>query len=225
MEQSPYRDIPDSPEEIRALKLIQAKLAGFTDDFDDVLKKFPVSDTSEYARYARAIAYFRYPDIENGLKEINSLLQQNPANPYFHELKGQMLYENGDVIGALPSLETATQILPYEPLILTLYGTALVSTNRVEDLKKAIEVLRTSVAYDPNNSSSWYQLAIAYNRLGDTANTALATAERFLLLGNLAKAKFHAQRAQELMKAGSPGSLRAEDIISLANRKISEKNN
>ncbi len=225
VEQSPYRDIPDSPEEIRALKLIQAKLLGFTEDLDVVLKEFPVGNNSEYARYARAIAYFRYPDIEKGLKEIDSLLAENPNNPYFHELKGQMLYENGDILGSLPSLQTAAQILPYEPLILTLYGTALVSTNRAEDLEVAIETLKRSVAYDPNNSSSWYQLAIAYNRAGDTGNTALTTAERFLLLGNLSKAKFHAERAQELMKVGSPGSLRAEDIISLAKRKITEKDN
>ena len=124
-----------------------------------------------------------------------------------------------------PSLEAAAQILPFEPLILTLYGTALVSTNKTQDIELAVDILRSSLAYDPNNSSSWYQLAIAYNRLGDTANTALATAERFLLLGNTSKAKFHAERAQQLMKTGSPGTLRAGDIISFAERKIEDRNN
>lgn len=225
VEQSPYRDIPDSPEDIRALKMIQAKLIGFTNDLEDTLKVYPTDDKSEFARYARAIAYFRHPDIAKGLTEIDSLLAEDPGNPYFHELKGQMLYENGDILGSLPPLEAAAQILPYEPLILTLYGTALLSTNQIEDIELAVTVLKSSLAYDPNNSSSWYQLAIAYNRIGDTGNTALATAERFLLLGNSLKAKFHAQRAQELLKAGSPGSLRAEDIISFADRKIEDRNN
>jgi len=221
---SPYRDIPDSPADIEALKRMQAKLIGFTSDLKETLDVYPIEDTSQYARYARAIAYFRHPDIPNGLREINSLLIEFPENPYFQELKGQMLYENGEIARSIQPLEAASQLAPHEPLILTLYGTALLNTNRLEDDEKAISVLRDSVSIDPNNSTSWYQLAIAYNRVGDTANLALATAERFLLLNNLPKAEFHAKRAQELMKDGSPGYLRADDIITLARRRIEKKN-
>ena len=82
----------------------------------------------------------------------------------------------------------------------------------------AINVLKDSVFYGPYRAGTWNQLAIAYSRAGDTANLALATAERFLLLKQGKKAVFHAKRVHQLMKPGTPGFLRADDIITLATR-------
>ncbi len=216
--QSLYRDTKDSERDIIALKRLQSKLYGFTHTLKQTLKKFPISDQSVYGRYARAIAFFKRPDIEKATIEISSLLKEFPNDPYFHELNGQMLYENGDIFGALPSLERAVANSPYEPLILTLYGTVLLSTGNPTDDRKAIDVLRSSVAYDPNRSNTWNQLAIGYSRIGDTGNLALATAERFLLLGKMEKAIFHAKRAQDNLGAGMPGFLRADDIITIASQ-------
>ncbi len=223
VEKSPYRDVPDSPQDIRALKFIQAKLVGFTENLRETLKQYPPEDKSEFARYARAIAYFRHPDIEKGLKEIDSLLLENPTNPYFYELKGQMLYENGNIAASLAPLKTATEIAPYEPLILTLYGTSLIANNQPQTDQEAVDTLKTALAYDPNNSRTWYQLATAYSRIGDEANLALASAERFMLLGNAQKASFHAKRAQNLFPVGTPGYLRADDIIAISKNLLKDK--
>lgn len=217
---SPYRDVPDSKIEIQALKRIQAKLFGFTRGLKKTLKQYPLEDQSQYARYARAIAYFKFPDVEKGLIEIDSLISEFPNNPYFYELKGQMLYENGNIYEALPALEIAAAIMPYEPLIQTLYGTALVATEERSNLELAIKILKNSAANDPNMVTTWNQLAIAYNRVGDTGNLALATAERFMLQRKYQKAIFHAKRAQEFMANGTPGFLRADDIISLSQNRI-----
>ncbi|WP_415236929.1 M48 family metalloprotease [Sneathiella sp.] len=213
---SPFKDVKDPPHEVAALKRIQGKLFGFTNSLAKTLKKYPLEDQSVEARYARAVGYFRRPDIAKATVEIDSLIAEFPGNPYFYELKGQMLYENGDVFGALPSLEAAVETAPFEPLILTLYGRVLLASGRREDDLKAVEVLRTSVSYDPNNSESWHQLATGYSRIGDTGNLALATAERFLLIGKFDKAIFHAKRAQENLGTGTPGFLRADDIITIA---------
>ncbi|MEH6402965.1 MAG: M48 family metalloprotease [Sneathiella sp.] len=218
VDNSAYRDVKESPRDIARLKRVQGKLYGFTHTLAKTLKKYPEIDQTVEARYARAIAFFRYPKLDKAKAEIDSLLSEFPRDPYFHELKGQALYENGEILAALPSLEIAADYAPYEPLILTLYSTVLLSTGNLDDDKKAVKILRTSVSYDPNNSNSWNQLAIAYSRIGDTGNLALATAERFLLRGKMDKAIFHAKRAQDNMGTGSPGFLRADDIITIASR-------
>ncbi|MEH6547591.1 MAG: M48 family metalloprotease [Sneathiella sp.] len=216
VEKSPYRDRLDSPESVGELNRMQAKLFGYTRTLSQTLRKYPVTDQSIPGRYARAIAYFKYPDLDKALKEVDSLLAEAPTDPYFHELKGQSLYENGDPQGALPSLETAIKLAPREPLILTQYGRVLNATGNIADNNKAIEVLTESLALDPGNAGSWDQLAIAYSRNGDTGMLALASAERYLLGGNYQKAIFHAKRAQDFFNAGTPAKLRAEDIITLA---------
>ncbi|GLQ07058.1 M48 family metalloprotease [Sneathiella chinensis] len=215
---SVFRDRGESAESLQAFDRMQAKLQGFIHSMASTLKRYPETDLSVPARYARAIAYFRRPVLDKALLEINSLIDEFPADPYFHELKGQMLYENGDIQGALPSLEAAATYAPNQPLILTLYGTVLLSTGYSADDRKAIDVLKQSVSMDAQNPTTWNQLAIAYGRMGDTGNLALATAERFILLGQFEKAIFHAKRAQENMRVGSPGFLRADDIITIASR-------
>ncbi len=222
VEASPYKDRKAPTKDWIALERMQAKLYGFTKGLRKTLRKYPVSDQSLGGRYARSIAYFKYPDLEKGLKEIDSLLAEYPSDPYFHELKGQMLFENGDPYGAIPSLKIATDVAPYQPLILTLYGTVLLATGDNQYLNEAIRVLKTSSAYDPYATNTWNQMAIAYNRLGDVGNLSLATAERFALLGKWDKAIFHAKRVQENMSAGAPGYLRADDIISIASRRLNK---
>jgi predicted Zn-dependent protease len=220
VESSPYKDVPDTSAEIDELKRIQAKLFGYTRTLAKTLKKYPREDQSIYGRYARAIGYFRYPDMTKALTEIDSLLQEFPDDPYFHELKGQALYENGDVYGALPSLETAIALAPDEPLILTLYGTVLNATGQIADSEKAIAILLESLSYEANNGTTWDQLAIAYSRTGKTGLLAMASAERSLLQGNLQKAIFHAKRAQDFFAPGTPNNLRAEDIITIAGQEL-----
>ncbi|MDF2368282.1 M48 family metalloprotease [Sneathiella sp.] len=215
---SPYKDTPASDADVIALKRMQAKLYGFTRPLPKTLKQYPESDQSLEARYARAIGYFRYPDLPKAIKEIDSLIAESPSDPYFHELKGQALYENGDIFGALAPLETAMTLAPNEPLILTFYGTVLNATGDVRNSERAIVVLNDSLSFDPNNGNTWDQLATAYSRTGDTGMLSLASAERSLLEGNYQKAIFHAQRAQDFFKLGSPSYLRLDDIITYANQ-------
>ncbi|WP_373086413.1 M48 family metalloprotease [Sneathiella sp.] len=220
---SPYKDTPPSPKDMDELKRMQAKLYGFTNPLAKTLREYPLTDKSLYARYARAIGYFRFPDLDKALAEINSLIAEEPTDPYFYELKGQALYENGNISDAVKPLETAVKLAPDEPLILTLYGTVLNATGQPADTEMAIAVLNDSLSYDPDNGSTWDQLATAYGRKGDTGMLSLASAERSLLEGNMQKAIFHAKRAQDFFKPGTPANLRAEDIITLAGQE-SRKN-
>lgn len=213
---SPYRDVRDSEAEVIALARMQGKLFGFTRPLQRVLREYPPSDRSIKARYARAIAYYRYPDMGKALAEIDSLIADYPEDPYFYELKGQALYETGDIAGALAPLETAVRLAPNEPLILTLYATVLNATEDMANVEKALDILNESRFLDPTVSQTWDQLGIAYSRLGDTGMLAYSSAERYLLDGDAAKAIFHAERALDFFKEGSPLYLRTQDIITLA---------
>src|SRR3546814_11975836 len=101
MQESPYADKPTDPELVQLHDRMRAKLIGFLHPMNQVLQSYPESDTSLPARYARAIAYYRVPDIEKALAEIDALLREKPGDPYFHELKGQMLLEHGRVDAAV----------------------------------------------------------------------------------------------------------------------------
>src|SRR6185437_2520186 len=90
---SPYFDRKDSPELQLRHDLMRAKLSGFLDRPDTVARRYPLGDHSLPARYARAISTYRHGDLRDALPQIDSLIQTEPNNPYFHELKGQALLE------------------------------------------------------------------------------------------------------------------------------------
>ncbi len=116
---SPYSNDPDTPENIHLLAMMKAKLAGFMQAPQDTLRQFPDSDTSEGGRYARAIAYYRIPDLAHALPEIQGLIHDYPNNPYYAELKGQMLFENGRVAEAVGPYRKASQLDPSSMLLRT----------------------------------------------------------------------------------------------------------
>ena len=75
--------------------MVQAKLAGFTLPVNIGLAHYPVSNNSEVARYARAMLYLRQPQLAKALAETNSLIAEEPSNPYFQEVLGQIYLSHG----------------------------------------------------------------------------------------------------------------------------------
>src|SRR5882724_3315844 len=88
-----YWDKLDPPELQLRHDMMRAKLAGFLERPDTVARRYPSSDTSLPARYARAISAYRFGGGANATAQIDALIQAQPNNPYFHELKGQALLE------------------------------------------------------------------------------------------------------------------------------------
>ncbi|HEY0627000.1 MAG TPA: M48 family metalloprotease [Allosphingosinicella sp.] len=191
---------------------VKAKLSGFVNDHKRTLQKFPETDKSVAARYARAYAWHKasYPDRANA--EVDALLQQQPEDPYFLELKGQILLESGKPKEALESLRQAVALVPDQPLISALFGHALIATEDEKNFAEAKSVLKAAIGRDNSNPFAWYQLGIIYDREGDIARAALATAERHSLQGNPMLAMTSAQAALAGMKEGTPDCLRAQDI-------------
>lgn len=192
---------------------VKAKLMGFVSDPPQTLRAYPATDVTVPAHYARAYAYHKgaYPD--QAVKEVDALLARNPDDPYFLELKGQVLLESGRPRDAIAPLRRAVAGTGGQPLIAALLGHALVASEDPAMLDEAEQVLRLAVARDNDNPFAWYALGTVFARKGDPARAALATAERYQLIGQPALAARNADIAMSGVPEGSQDWLRAQDIL------------
>jgi predicted Zn-dependent protease len=190
---------------------VKAKLMGYLDPQRAVVK-YPESNTTVPAHYARAYAYHLggYPD--KALAESEALLAIDPDDPFFLELKGQVLLESGKPKEALAPLREAVAKSGDSPLISAMLGHALVATEDKANFAEAKAVLKRAVNRDNNNPFAWFQLGIIYDREGDPARASLASAERYSLEGQPMMAMTKARIALSGIAAGSPDCLRAQDI-------------
>jgi len=210
---SSFSNAKDPPTLIDRHQRMLAKLRGFLMSPGQALKMYPESDTSSYARYARAAAYHRVPMDDRALSEIDSLLKEHPDDPYYNELKGQILFESGKVADAVAPYQKAAKELPDSALMrVELAQTELENSNNDKILKDALENLRKAVKMDNSSADAWHQLGIAEGRSGNLGPAALALAEEGILTGDLRQASQQATRATQQLPRGSPGWLRAEDI-------------
>ncbi|TNE62100.1 MAG: M48 family peptidase [Alphaproteobacteria bacterium] len=212
-EKSPYYQTPPNAARNEEFLRLKAKLAGYLYEPRQTLRKYPLSDKSVAAHYARVYAYHKALEWDLALEEADALIQAEPDNPYFYEIKGQILFENGKVQDSLPVLQKAVALAPQEALIATAYGQAMVSLEDEAQMAKAIPILEDATRRDPENTFAWFNLAKAYAWTGKDAQASLATAERFFSGGSPSQAAMHAERAMKGFKEGTPEWLRAQDIM------------
>jgi len=191
---------------------MRAKLDAFILPPAHTLRLYPLGDESISGRYARAGAYHKDGQIELALKEINSLLEERPNDPYFHELKGQIYFENGQLTQAVESYEKAVELLPRQPLLLLALGRSYLEQNDPTKLDQAISMLESTVTADKEYAFAWRQLGIAYGKANRMAESSLALAEEAFLQRRYKDSQFLANRAENGLKVGSRGWLQAQDI-------------
>lgn len=223
VEESPYKDVKDTDEEIHALKMAQAKLIGFIDAPQTVFSKFPETDTSKPARYARAVSYYRAGDLKAALREIDSLIADEPKNPYFYELKGQMLYESGKGELAIAPLRKAIELKPEAALIRIALGQALIEKNKPESVKEGVRELKLALRHEPQNGFAWYQLSQGYDRLDKPAMARYAIAEQAFSVGNYQRAMSFAKRAQAGLANDRTYLRRVNDIIVISETQMARQ--
>ncbi|MCS0493582.1 M48 family metalloprotease [Ancylobacter sp. MQZ15Z-1] len=210
---SPYFNAKDSPALQARHDMMRAKLVGYTETPDAVNRTYSPSDTSLPARYARAISAYRYGSIPGAISQIDALIATQPSNPYFYELKGQALLEAGRAREAVPPLRQAVKLSGGNPLIRMLLGQALVATDNKAVMDEAVRELTFSLQREPDSPAGWRYLAMAYGDKGDIPNADLASAQSAFVGGDYALAKELASRARTKFPLGSPGWLKADDIV------------
>src|ERR1700730_11671464 len=210
---TPYWAKKDPPELQFRHDMMRANLFGFTERPATVMAHYPTTDTSLPARYARAISAYRFGDPRNAIAQIDGLLQAMPNNPYLYELKGQALLEGGHPADAIAPLRRAVQLAPSPALIQILLAQALVATNDTKSADEAISLLHTAIVKEPEVADAYTTLAMAYARKSDLAAADLASAQAAFARGDNKTARELAERAKQRFPIGSPGWVRADDIV------------
>lgn len=223
VETSAYSDYPVPPQYVEPHRRMVAKLYAFMDPPVSTLMRYREDDKSIEARYARAIAYYRKPDLANAIPLIDGLIAERPKDPYFHELKGQMLFENQRGAEAIPEYRMAVQLLPNNPLLLEELGQAEVESEDPALTADAGRHLKIAVQRDPSDAEAWRLLSIAYGRSGQEPQAEAALAEYCLLAGQYGEALYHTDKARKGLKPGSPDALRVDDIRAQAEQALGNR--
>lgn len=205
-------DVPESPRAEQQMAIMHAKLIGFLEPPARVFQRYPTTDMSAPARYARSISAMQNADMGTALNEIDALIAAAPDNPYYHELKGQILFEGGRPADSVAPLETAVSLRPDQPLILISYARSLLARNEVGDLEAGETALRDALIAEPANAFAWAQLAIALEKQDQRPQAQLATAESRYHVGDYPRAHAFASRALRDLVPGSMDARRAADI-------------
>lgn len=219
-ERDPAWNHPGDPVLEERFQRVKAKLFGYLMDPARTLQKYPETMTSVPARYARAYAWHKDAHLDKAMAETDALLAVAPNDPYFLELKGQILLEAGKPVDALPPLRRATDLSGNQPLIATTFGHALIATEDADNFKEAERVLRAAVSRDRDNPFAWYQLGVVNAANGDMPRARLASAEQQVLSGRMSEALSSAEAAEAGLAKGSPDWLRAQDIAMQARAEI-----
>ena len=211
---SPYANVPDSPEAQHEFDMIKAKMIGYLEPVDTVLLLYPLKNQSKPARYARSMAYLRKPDLKAALTETESLIKDEPNNPYFYEVLGQAYVEMSQPEKGIAPYQKAVDLLPDAPELRTALAAAQLAMERKDLAQKAVDNLKVALQENDEDSFGWYELAAGYSLLGNQPMADLATAERYYAQGN-GNCLLFAKRAAKALPEGSAEWQRASDIVAI----------
>jgi predicted Zn-dependent protease len=212
---SPYFDVKDPPALQHRHDMMRAKLSGFLERPETVARRFPQTDQSLPARYARAISAYRHSDLRGAITQIDALIHAEPGNPYFYELKGQALLEGAKPAEAVAPLRQAAQLSGNAPLITVMLAQAMLESKASDNGAAAVSLLQAASSRDPEVPGINRLMAQAYARQKDYARADLASAQDAAENGDIATAKQLASRAKTNLPVGSPAWVRADDITNL----------
>ncbi|MDD3019774.1 MAG: M48 family metalloprotease [Alphaproteobacteria bacterium] len=197
---------------------MKAKLLGFISP-QQVTYIYKGDDHSISADYARAVAAYKFNQVDQSLRLVDGLIAREPQNPYFYELKGQVLFEFGKIAQSVPAYEKAVKLAPESGLIRMAYAQSLIESAgsgksiNVSALNEAINQLKRAERDEPRVSRMKRLLATAFGKQGKEAEARVYLAEEALMQGNKAEAVRLAKVTKNQLPPNSPEALRAADII------------
>lgn len=216
VEASPYREVQDSPEVLHTFQMVQAKLGGYVLPVKEALARWPESDTSEPARYAHSMIYMRQPNFQKALATINGLIAEEPNNPYFYEVRGQIYVSMTKPALAIPDYQKSVNLRPRAPQLRAALATAQLATEDRAMAEAALQNLKAALLVESEDPFTWFQAARAYSALQNEPMANLATAELWYNVGDMRKAMVFATRARGKLPQGGTDWQRANDILGAA---------
>lgn len=223
VEAGEHRDAVDSEDNLRRFRFMQAKLIGFIRSEGQTLSRYPLSDQSQPARYARAIAYYRVNKLDRARAELDSLIAEDANNPYFQELMGQILFEGGRAAESIPYHRRSLELAPGQPLLQVNLARAVLAANGRQGADEAVRLLQQVVSREPDNGYAWREMAAARYERGEEALAELASAEQSFSVGDYRAALSFAERARRSLPRNTPDYQRATDIVTFAGNEVREQ--
>lgn len=211
-DQSHY-ETPDTEEELFQHRVMQAKLYAFLNAPAYTLVRYPATDTSFEARYARAIAAYRATNTDDALAQIDALIEENPENPFLWELRGQVLFESGRPAEAEPAHRRSVELMPEAGLLRLNLAQAIIASDDPTRMQEGIAELHRSLAYERDNPFAYLLMSQAYGAIGEDGQARLAQAEYHFAINEMEEAQRAAVFARARLDRGSAGWQRAVDII------------
>jgi predicted Zn-dependent protease len=211
-EASEFREVKDKAEDVQRFEMMRAKIQGFLYPAQQTFQKYPQSDRSLPARYARAIAAFKAPDFGTAIRETQALIAEHPDNPYFQELLGQIYFENGRIDESIAPNRRSVELRPSAPLLKINLARSIIAGEETQAYGEAETLLNAALRMEPDNAFAWRQLATLYDQRGDGGLARLATAEEAYSLGDIVRAHQFAHFATEQLTKDTPQWRRASDI-------------
>ncbi len=218
LETSPYADSHEDPKFQVMHERMKAKLMGFLQPQTALLRTTD-KDPRISARYARAIAFYQTNQLPRALALTDGLLREEPDNPFFYELKAQMLFENSRVDEAVALYKKAVDLLPDSALLRVAYGHALLESKNADNLDLAIRQLTEANRLEEREPETWRFLASAWGKKAELTKdqqyeglVSYALAEEAVARGADKEAQQFADRALKVLPKSTPYWLRAQDI-------------
>jgi predicted Zn-dependent protease len=212
---SPHANTKDPSELQLRHDMMRAKISGYLDRSQTVANRYPASDNSLPARYARTIAKNCSGRCASHLADVDALLREQPNNPYFWELKGNLQFWQGQYKDSATNLRKALQMIGgNEPLIQVHLAQSLLATEEAGVLEEGIALLRRSVVVDGENPTAYTLLAKALYKKEQFPQADLAAAQGHFVSGDVKQAQIFAKRAQAKLQRGTTDWIKSEDIIS-----------
>lgn len=194
---------------------VQGKLSAFRRSPKWTMRRVEQERFADVRAMRLAVAHHRQRDLSAALRQIDAAIAARPEDPFYFDLKGQILMEHRKWAEALAAYRTAQTLAPGNPQILAGFGRALLAARHPRD---ALEVMEKARLRDGRDPRLLRDMSIAYARTGQTGMAAAVTAERYALQGRLEDAGIHARRAVALLPEGSAGWQRANDVLLASER-------
>jgi predicted Zn-dependent protease len=191
--------------------MARAKIAAYGGGANTVRRLFRNDPKGLGARYGDALVTYLNGSQKDALRKFDALIKEQPSNGYFHEIRGEILLKANKPADAAKAYRTAMKLDPGKnSTIQVALGQSLMLMG---DAEGAVRELSDALRKDRSNGLGYEFLARAYSQMGKVNDAELATAEMHFHNGNRQEAKIFAGRAQKGLKKGSPGWIRANDIL------------
>lgn len=189
-------------------EILRAKLIGYLDTDKNVIAKYPYSNKSDAAIYARAIANMRGGDLDTAKTGTKTLIKRNPNNPYYYELLGDIEYQYGAYDDSVAAYEQSLKLIKSAPQIETALALVLSERNKPGDKSRAKELCKSVILHEPSPLAYWI-LA----RVTDDGESDWAMAEFYNMNNDTKNAKKYAKMAQKKSAKDSPEYIKSGDIL------------